>query len=81
MIRSRLSSKGQTTIPHAVRVALALCPGDDPTYEIDGDRVIMTRAEAPDAFLANFSTFTEWASDADRVYDVLWNGALDARRG
>ena len=80
MIRSRIGSKGQTTIPHAVRIALGLCPGDDLRYEIDGDRVIMTRAEAPDAFLANFSTFTEWASDADRVYDVLWNGALDARR-
>ncbi|MBX9858786.1 MAG: type II toxin-antitoxin system PrlF family antitoxin [Sphingomonas sp.] len=80
MIRSRINSNGQTTIPHAVRVALGLCPGDDLRYEIDGDRVIITRAEAPDAFLANFSTFTEWASDADRLYDVLWNDMPDAGR-
>lgn len=71
MILSRISSKAQTTIPRAVRSALGLRQGDDVRYEIDGDRVVLTRAEAPDPFMANFSAFTEWADEADSVYDVL----------
>lgn len=66
MIVSRITSKAQTTIPRAVRAALGLQQGDEVRYEIDGDRVILTRAEAPDPFIANFSTFTEWADEADR---------------
>jgi len=71
MIHSRISSKAQTTIPRAVRDALGLKQGDAVAYQIDGDRVIMTRADAPDMFVNNFSTFTEWADEADSVYDVL----------
>lgn len=69
MIHSRISSKAQTTIPKAVRIALALKEGDALAYEIDGDRVILTRA-GDDPFVGNFSTFTEWAAEADcRAYD------------
>lgn len=71
MIVSRITSKAQTTIPRAVRAALGLQQGDEVRYEIDGNRVVLTRAEAPDPFMANFSTFTEWADEADSVYDVL----------
>ncbi|OQW80530.1 MAG: hypothetical protein BVN32_01395 [Proteobacteria bacterium ST_bin14] len=74
MIVSRITSKAQTTIPRAVRVALGLQQGDEVRYDIDGDRVILTRAEVPDPlpdpFFANFSTFTEWADEADcKAYD------------
>lgn len=71
MILSRISSKAQTTIPKAVRAALGLRRGDEIAYEIDGDRVILTRAKEPDGFVANFSTFSEWASEADGAYDEL----------
>jgi len=66
MIQSRISSKAQTTIPRAVRAALGIGPGDDLVWEIDGDSVIVTRAGAPDMFIGNFSTFTEWDTEADR---------------
>ena len=62
MIHSRLTSKAQTTIPRAVRIALGLKEGDRVAYEIEGDRVILTRADAVDD---PFATFTEWASAAD----------------
>jgi antitoxin PrlF len=62
MIISRISSKAQTTIPRAVRAALGLREGDTVAYEIDGGRVILTRAEATDD---PFATFTEWSGDAD----------------
>ena len=71
MIHSRITSKAQTTIPKAVRAALSLKGGDALRYEIDGDRVVLSKVEEADGFMANFSTFTEWASEADRVYDSL----------
>ena len=42
MITSKLTSKSQTTVPKSVRKALNLSPGDLLTYEISGDRVILT---------------------------------------
>ena len=65
MITSKLTSKAQTTIPQAVRTALRLTEGDELAYEIDGGRVILTKAwiqnrEDP------FGTFSEWDGDADR---------------
>lgn len=65
MIVSRITSKAQTTIPQPVRKALALGPGDELAYQIEGDRVILTKAEGlaiPDPF----ATFDEWNSEADR---------------
>ena len=64
MIHSRLSTKAQTTVPRAVRVALGLREGDTLAYRIEGDRVILTRAAAapPDD---PFATFTEWGDPAD----------------
>jgi AbrB family looped-hinge helix DNA binding protein len=69
MIEGRITAKSQTTIPRAVRAALGIGPGDSVTYEIRGKEVVMKRAPEPakDLFVANFSTFTEWDSEADRI--------------
>jgi antitoxin PrlF len=70
MIQSRISSKAQTTVPRAVRAALGLSKGDTLAYEIDGDRVILTRQRPGDPFDDPFAMFTEWADEADcRAYD------------
>jgi antitoxin PrlF len=73
MIQGRITAKSQTTIPRAVRAALGVGPGDSVSYEIRGKEVVMKRVATPpnDMFLANFSTFTEWSSEADSAYDVL----------
>lgn len=71
MIHSRITSKAQTTIPKAVREALDLREGDEVSYEIDGDRVVLRRYDPADPFDNPFASFTEWAGEADRVYDVL----------
>ncbi|MGH8510907.1 MAG: AbrB/MazE/SpoVT family DNA-binding domain-containing protein, partial [Gammaproteobacteria bacterium] len=44
MITSKLTSKAQTTIPQPVRAALRLKEGDELVYQIDEDRVILTKA-------------------------------------
>ena len=65
MITSKLTTKAQTTIPQPVRIALNVRDGDEIRYEIEGDRVILTKAK-PAPFDDPFRTFDEWDSEADR---------------
>lgn len=71
MIISRLSSKGQTTIPRSVRQALNLGERDSLEFELRDGYVILRKArqhqgEDP------FASFEEWASEADqRAYADL----------
>jgi antitoxin PrlF len=65
MIKSKLTSKAQTTIPQAIRMALRLKEGDEIAYSIEGDRVVISRAPG-DRAEDPFETFGEWASEADR---------------
>jgi antitoxin PrlF len=64
MIKSKLTTKAQTTIPQPVRIALGLREGDEIAYEIAGKRAIITRAGGP-AVDDPFATFEEWSSEAD----------------
>ncbi len=65
--RSRLSSKGQVTIPVEVRERLGLEAGDVVVYEIEGERLVLRRAEPFDIALhaALSQTLDEWASAED----------------
>lgn len=65
MIKSKLTTKSQTTIPKPVRTALGLEPGDEVVYRIEGDRVILRKAGA-EPVEDPFATFEEWAGEADR---------------
>ncbi|MGN6490133.1 MAG: AbrB/MazE/SpoVT family DNA-binding domain-containing protein [Devosia sp.] len=65
MITSKLTSKAQTTIPQPVRVALGVAEGDEIAYQIEGNRVILTRA-TPLQMDDPFAVFEEWDGEADR---------------
>lgn len=71
MILSRLTSKSQTTVPQAVRLALGLKPGDELAYITEPGQVVLAKAatvEADDPFAA----FGEWHSADDaEAYDGL----------
>jgi len=41
---TRISSKGQITIPSSVRRALALVEGDRVVFRVEGDRAILARS-------------------------------------
>ena len=72
MITSKLTTKAQTTIPQPVRAALHLQPGDELIYEIDEQRVILTKASRGGKTVDPFRTFGEWNSEADaKAYDKL----------
>lgn len=66
MITSKLTSKAQTTIPQSIRAALRLREGDELAYEIQGDRVVLTKAKKARDGDDPFRTFAEWNSPADR---------------
>jgi antitoxin PrlF len=67
MLVSKLSSKGQVTIPKEVRECLRVRAGDFIEYEVQGDVVVVRRIEPFDgAFHAAISdTLTEWSSPED----------------
>jgi antitoxin PrlF len=65
VIKSKLTAKAQTTIPRPVRDALRLEPGDEIMYQIQDDRVVLTKASITGAD-DPFATFGEWDSEADR---------------
>jgi antitoxin PrlF len=66
---SRLTSKGQATIPVEVRKALRLKEGDSVIFEMQKGKVTIRRAEALDrAFLKLAeTTFEEWNSPEDEA--------------
>lgn len=71
MLTSRLTSKGQTTVPKNVRQELKLQAGDMLEFEIMDDYVIVRKARQPYGD-DPFATFEEWASEADqRAYADL----------
>jgi len=66
VITSKLTSKAQTTIPRPIRAALHLQEGDELVYEIQGQRVVLTKARQVQEGDDPFRTFSEWNSAADR---------------
>lgn len=64
MIASRITSKGQTTVPQPVRLALRLHEGDEVAYEIRNGEVVMTKAGLL-GVEELFATLEEWSSEAD----------------
>ena len=64
-ITSKLTTKAQTTIAQPVRAALQLQPGDELVYEIDEQRVILTKSRRGGKTDDPFRTFGEWNSEAD----------------
>ena len=67
ILASKISSKGQVTLPKGVRERLGAEPGDIVAYEIAGDTVTITKIKPFDkAFHASVSqTLTEWNTSED----------------
>lgn len=67
MKTSRVSTKGQVTIPAGIRSALGLGPGDLVAYELEGNRVRLRKVEPFDTayHAAVAETLQEWNSPED----------------
>lgn len=67
MLLSKVSSKGQVTIPKQVREAIGIEYGDIVAYEIKDGVVTLKRGDPFDAayYAAISKTLTEWTSPED----------------
>ncbi|MBS0508268.1 MAG: type II toxin-antitoxin system PrlF family antitoxin [Proteobacteria bacterium] len=65
---AKITSKGQTTIPADIRVALQVGPGDKLAWEVLEDGVVQVRRVQPldvEYLHAMEGTLDEWAGAAD----------------
>ncbi|MEE8583897.1 MAG: AbrB/MazE/SpoVT family DNA-binding domain-containing protein [Acidobacteriota bacterium] len=67
MAVSKISRKGQITIPKEIRESIGVEAGDFVGYQTQGDKVLLMRVEPFDAAFhqALSSTMEEWASPQD----------------
>lgn len=80
----RLTSKGQVTVPVAIRYALGLAPGDDVVFAVEDGRGIFRRATALDELRAAFPALPRAGAHAlERLLvagDPSFADEVDARR-
>ena len=65
---AKITAKGQTTIPHDVRAALHVAPGDSIAWEVDAEGVATVRRVRPvdlEYLKAIEGTLSEWSDTAD----------------
>ena len=81
--QATLTSKGQITLPKAIRQALGVTTGAKVTFELRGDQVIVTRAKAEHAdpaigsFLALLEADIRQGRNVGSLPDQLARAMLD----
>ena len=75
-IAARMSSKGQVTVPKAVRDALGIGEGDNVVFRVEGNRAVLART--PD-FLLLAATIRVPASRRNAAWDDVIRKTRAAR--
>lgn len=75
-IAARMSSKGQVTVPKAVRDALGIGEGDSVVFRVEGNRAVLART--PD-FLSLAGTITVPTSRRNAAWDDVVRKTRAAR--
>ena len=75
-IAARMSSKGQVTVPKAVRDALGLGEGDDVVFRVVGDRAVLARTPE---FLSLAGTIAVPAAKRNVAWDEVIRSTIASR--
>jgi antitoxin PrlF len=75
-IAAKMSSKGQITVPKAVREALGLGEGDNVVFRVEGNRAVLART--PD-FLSLAGTIKVPAAGRNAAWDDVIRTTRSAR--
>lgn len=75
-VAAKMSSKGQITVPKAVRDALGIHAGDDVVFRVEGDRAVLARTPE---FLSLAGSFPVPAAKRNVAWDDVV-GRTRARR-
>jgi AbrB family looped-hinge helix DNA binding protein len=75
-IAAKMSSKGQITVPKAVRDALGIGAGDSVVFRVEGNRAVLART--PD-FLSLAGTFKVPAARRNAAWDDVIRTTRSAR--
>jgi antitoxin PrlF len=75
-IAAKMSSKGQITVPKAVRDALGIGEGDNLVFRVEGNRAVLART--PD-FLSLAGTIKVPAARRNAAWDDVINATRSAR--
>ena len=73
---ARVTSKGQVTLPKAVREALGIESGDEVVFHVEGDRAVLART--PD-FLTLAGTFSVPAAKRNVTWDDVLHKTRESR--
>ena len=67
VISSKVTSKGQVTVPKRVRESLGISEGDSIAYEVHEDNAVIRKIPKIDVDWANSieNTLTEWVDELD----------------
>ena len=77
-VTARMTSKGQVTVPKAVRDALALAEGDQVVFRVEGDHAVLTRT--PDLLTLAGSVCVP-AAKRGTPWDAVLRQTREARAG
>lgn len=75
-VAAKITSKGQVTLPKAVRDALGLEAGDDVVFRVEGDRAVLART--PD-FLSLAGSMQVPATTRNAAWDDVLRSARAER--
>jgi len=77
-VAAKLSSKGQVTVPKAVREALGLTEGDELVFRVEGSRAVIART---DDLLALAGSIGVPAAKRNVAWDDVIRRTREARSG
>ncbi len=71
MDKSKITTKGQVTIPKEIRDQVHFRPGDEVEFAVEGEKVVMQKKGAKERFMATCGAVKMTAAEHDRILQQI----------